>query len=106
MYEQLFELIFKTEPLFDNFWLDMILPLVISTLLYGVAFRIAGESPIRQPDFLSLIHWCVRLGITWLIINILILIRDNWLYILISIFVLLFVYIVIYLLLRLRKNKA
>ena len=54
-------------------------------LLYDFAFGIVGglyrEGIIKGRHLGSIIHWLIRYGIMWLIINVLIFIRDNWIHI-------------------------
>jgi len=63
-------------------------PALIVFLLYDFAFGIVGglyeAGIISGRDIGSIIHWGIRYGIMWLIVQGLILIRDNWLLIILS----------------------
>jgi hypothetical protein len=58
-------------------------------MLYDFAFGIVGglyrAGVIKGRDIGSIIHWGIRYGIMWLIVQGLIFIRDNWLLIILSI---------------------
>lgn len=81
-YKHLYELLFKTEPLFNNALLDWLFPALIVFLLYDFAFGIVGglyrTGVIRGRHLGSIIHWGIRYVIMWLTIQVLIFIRDNW----------------------------
>jgi len=82
-YKYIYELLFQTEPLFNNAILDWLFPAAIVFLLYDFAFGIVGglyrAGIITGRDLGSIIHWGIRYGIMWGVIQILIFIRDNWL---------------------------
>ena len=82
-YKYVYEFLFQTEPLFNNAILDWLFPAVIVFLLYDFAFGIVGglyrAGIITGRDLGSIIHWGIRYGIMWGVIQILIFIRDNWL---------------------------
>ena len=85
----LYELMFRTEPLFNNVLLDWLLPAAIVFFLYDFAFGIVSglyrAGVIRGRGIGSVIHWGIRYGIMFLVINTLIFIRDNWIMILLVI---------------------
>ena len=58
-------------------------------MLYDFAFGIVGglyrSGFIKGRDIGSIIHWGIRYGIMWLIMQGLIFIRDNWILIILSI---------------------
>jgi len=81
-YKYVYEFLFQTEPLFNDFLLDWIFPAAIVFILYDFAFGVVGglyrAGIIRGRDLGSIIHWGIRYGIMWGAIQILIFIRDNW----------------------------
>ena len=82
----LYELMFRTEPLFNNVLLDWLLPAAIVFFLYDFAFGVVGglyrAGVIRGRGVGSIIHWGIRYGIMFFVINTLIFLRDNWIMIL------------------------
>jgi hypothetical protein len=68
-------------------------------MLYDFAFGIVGglyrAGVIKGKDLGSIIHWGIRYRIMWLIIQGLIFIRDNWIYIIISVFTIIIFAVVI-----------
>lgn len=84
-YKYIYEILFQTDPLFNNFILDWIFPAAIVFLLYDFAFGVVGglyrAGVIKGRGLGSIIHWGIRYGIMWLTIQTLIFIRDNWIYI-------------------------
>jgi len=101
-YKYIYEFLFQTEPLFNDTILDWLFPAVIVFLLYDFAFGIVGNlyraGIIKGRGLGSIIHWAIRYGIMWGVIQILVIIRDNWLLIAILIIsvVLVFVFIGIF----------
>jgi len=81
MYELLFELLFQTEPVFNNFFLDWLLPAAIVFFLYDFTFGIVGDMYdfrfIKSREAGSFFHWLIRYGLMWIIVHVIILIRDN-----------------------------
>lgn len=82
MYKTIFELIFNTEQLFANPIYDYILVTVLTIAFFGIAFKIVGAlynlNIISGSDAGSFFHWGIRLGLVYLCIQVLILIRNNW----------------------------
>lgn len=74
MWKTIFEYIFRIEPQSGNFLIDLILPLVISQVLFKSVFRLVGEmykSGVISSSWAgSLFHWLFRsaftYGIIWL----------------------------------------
>ncbi|AUD62131.1 hypothetical protein BK010_00395 [Tenericutes bacterium MO-XQ] len=70
--------------------MDWLFPAFIVFMLYDFAFGIVGglykSGFIKGRDIGSIIHWGIRYGIMWLTIQALIFLRDNWIYIIISVF--------------------
>lgn len=101
-YKYIYEFLFQTEPLFNDAILDWLFPAIIVFLLYDFAFGIVGglyrAGIIKGRNLGSIIHWGIRYGIMWGVIQILVIIRDNWLLIaiLITSAVLAFVFIGIF----------
>ncbi|HAX02666.1 MAG: hypothetical protein A2Y45_01495 [Tenericutes bacterium GWC2_34_14] len=109
-YKYIYEFLFQTEPLFNDFFLDWIFPAAIVFLLYDFAFGVVGglyrAGIIRGRDLGSIIHWGIRYGMMWGTIQILIFIRDNWLYIVLAAVGAIIVFVLIGLFIRsLLMNK-
>ena len=87
-YQTIYEFLFQTEPLFNNVLLDWAFPALIVFLLYDFAFGIVGglyeAGIITGRDIGSIIHWGIRYGIMWLVVQGLIFLRDNWIFIIIA----------------------
>lgn len=81
-YKHVYDILFQTEPLFNNFVLDWLFPAFIVWLLYDFTFGIVGglykSRVIKGRDIGSIIHWGIRYGIMWVTVQVLIYIRDNW----------------------------
>lgn len=82
-------MLFQTEPLFNNALLDWLFPAAIVFFLYDFAFGIVGglyrAGIIRGPSLGSIIHWGIRYGIMWVVVQVLIFVRDNWLFIILAV---------------------
>lgn len=91
-YKDLFEILFQTPPLFNNFFLDLVFPAAIVFFLYDFAFGVVGglykSGVISGRNIGSIIHWGIRYGLMWVVIQILIFVRDNWLFIVLGIIIL------------------
>jgi hypothetical protein len=75
MYKEIFELLFQTDPIFNNFFLDWIFPSLLSIFLYGFVFKIVGGmyelGLISGSKAGSFFHWFLRCGLVWVIVRIL-----------------------------------
>jgi hypothetical protein len=68
-------------------------------ILYDFAFGVVGglyrAGIIKGRDLGSIIHWGIRYGIMWGTIQILLFIRDNWLFIILSVVAAILVFVLI-----------
>jgi hypothetical protein len=110
MWKKIFEIIFFIEPNSGYFWLDVLLPIFLSFILYGLVYRLVGsmyknhmiKSKSAGSFFYNLLYFLL-LYLTILICNILF---SYWKYVLgFSIFIL-FLFLLIYLVGRKPHHRA
>lgn len=69
MWKEVFEFVFRIEPQSGNLLIDLLLPIVISQLLFTLVFRLVGdmyESGLIHSSWAgSLFHWLFRSAFTY-----------------------------------------
>lgn len=66
MWKEIFEIVFRIEPVSGNLFVDLLLPVMLSQLFYQVTYAVVGnlysEGIIESSSAGSAIHWFLRLG--------------------------------------------
>ncbi len=69
MWKEVFEFVFRIEPQSGNLLIDLLLPVVISQLLFTLVFHLVGDmyaSGLIQSNWAgSLFHWLFRSAFTY-----------------------------------------